>query len=186
MKMKKIAFIASVLLLSIGVAACGNGSKDSKDSSSKAASSASSEEVVTGASISDKPEDIIHGLGPDGNWIFALTGDAKLTEDLVVSGTFYDKNDKSSDVYRKLALYTQDADKKVTGEFKLTVPKMIVESPNFKIQNGTIVGDVQVSAEGFELADSTVEGNVTFNTQELKDSAKLDTGKVTGTVEVAK
>lgn len=88
MKMKKIAFIASVLLLSIGVAACGNGSKDSKDSSSKAASSASSEEVVTGASISDKPEDIIHGLGPDGNWIFALTGDAKLTEDLVVSGTF--------------------------------------------------------------------------------------------------
>ncbi|CRH21273.1 conserved hypothetical protein [Carnobacterium maltaromaticum] len=55
-----------------------------------------------------------------------------------------------------------------------------------KSKNGTIVGDVQVSAEGFELADSTVEGNVTFDTQELKDSAKLDTGKVTGTVEVAK
>ena len=64
-----------------------------------------------------------------------------------VVGITYDSHNEL--VIKSFEEIYKDADKKVTGEFKLTVPKMIFESPNFKIQNGTIVGDVQVSAEGF-------------------------------------
>lgn len=178
---------ASLILL-VG---CGN-SEDTADKASSASSAvesaeetSSSAEVVTTASISNEPEDILAGLSADGTWIYAITDDATVSEDIVVSGTFHDKNEESGDIYRKLALYSQDEDHNVTAEFKLTAPTMTVESPNFKIQNGTFVGDVVVKAEGFELADSTVEGNVTFDSQELMDAAKLDAGTVTGETTVA-
>lgn len=79
-----------------------------------------------------------------------------MEEDLTVSGTFHDGGDESADEYRKFALYEQDDERVVTDEFTLTVPMMTVESPNFRIQNGTVDGDVYVDAEGFELKESTV------------------------------
>lgn len=168
----------------IMVAGCGN-NDNTAEKESTASSVAESTEVVSGASISSKPEDVVAGLSADGNWIFAITDDVILPEDLVVSGTFHDKDDESADVYRKLALYAQDADHKVTAEYTLTVPTMVVESPNFKVENGTVIGNIEVKAEGFTLANSTVEGNVTFDSQELMDSAKLDEGTVTGETAIA-
>ena len=87
------------------------------------------------------------------------------------------------DLYRKLALYTQDEDRNVLDTFTLTVPKMTVESPNFKIQNGTVKGDVVVEANGFSLApDTTIDGNLYFASEEFQKSAVIE-GTVTGNKE---
>ncbi|MGB3161323.1 MAG: polymer-forming cytoskeletal protein [Carnobacterium sp.] len=177
-----LGLCASLIIL---VAGCGN-NEETADKESVASSTAESAEVVASASISSKPEDLVMGLSEEGGWIFAATDDITLTEDLVVAGTFYDKDDKSADIYRKLALYAQDEDRKVTAEYTLTVPTIIVESPNFKIENGTVVGDIVVKAEGFTLANSTVEGNVTFDSQELMDASTFDGETITGETTVAK
>lgn len=169
---------ASFILLAAG---CGS---DDTATESETTSSESAE-VVTTASISSNPEDVVKGLSADGTWIFAVTDNVTVDEDLTVAGTFHDGGEDSGDVYRKLALYAQDEDRNITDEYTLTAPTMTVESPNFRIQNGTFVGNVVVKAEGFELADSTIEGNVTFDSQELMDSAKLDEGTVTGEITVA-
>lgn len=191
---KKRGLFLGVCASLIILAGCGNNDEVAEDASSAsstvesaemASSTTESAEVVTTASISNDPEDIITGLSAEGAWIHAITDDVTLTEDILVSGTFYDSGEESGDVYRKLALYAQDEDRNVTDEFTLTAPMMTVESPNFRIQNGTFVGDVVVSAEGFELADSTIEGNVTFDSQELMDSAKLEEGTITGETTVA-
>ena len=189
---KKRGLFLGVCASLIILAGCGNNEDTADKASSSVASSevassvAESTEVVTTASISNDPADVVAGLSADGTWIYAITDDVVVPEDIIVSGTFYDKNDESGDIYRKLALYSQDEDRNVTAEFTLEAPKMIVESPNFKIQNGTFIGDVVVKAEGFQLADSKVEGNVTFDSQELMDSAVLDAGTVTGETTVAK
>ena len=189
---KKRGLFLGVCASLIILAGCGNNEDTADKASSSVASSevassvAESTEVVTTASISNDPADVVAGLCADGTWIYAITEDVVVPEDIIVSGTFYDKNDESGDIYRKLALYSQDEDHKVTAEFTLEAPTMTVESPNFKIQNGTFIGDVVVKAEGFQLADSKVEGNVTFDSQELMDSAVLDAGTVTGETTVAK
>lgn len=182
---KRGLFLGLCASLVILVAGCGS-NDDTADKESKASSVSESTEVVAGASISSKPEDLVMGLSEDGGWIFAATDDITLSEDLVVAGTFYDKDDKSADVYRKLALYAQDEERTVTDEYKLTVPTIIVESPNFKIENGTVIGDIVVKAEGFTLANSTVEGNVTFDSQELMDASNFDGETITGETSVAK
>lgn len=170
---------ASFIILAAG---CGN---DEETTESESSAAEESTEVVTTASISNNPADVVAGLSQNGTWIYAITDDVTVEEEIVVAGTFHDGGEDSGDVYRKLALYAQDDDRNVTDEFTLTAPKMTVESPNFRIQNGTFVGDVEVKAEGFELAESTIEGNVTFESQELMDSAKMDEGTVNGEVTVA-
>lgn len=142
---------------------------------------------VTSASPTKENSDpavMAKSLSENGTWIFSVLSDVTSTEELVVSGTFHDKNDETKKVYRKLALYAQDAEHNVTEQYTLTVPKITVNSPAFRIQNGTVKGDIYVNAEGFELAGTTIDGNVYFATQAFMDSAILDTGTVTGTVSV--
>ncbi len=149
-------------------------------------------DVVTAPSIkeSSDPAKIAKGLSADGTWIFAVLSDVKLADPLKVDGFYYSKDDPkakefpASSVYRKLALYAQDADHNVTANYTLTVPKINVTSPNFRIQNGKVVGDIYVNAVGFELSGTTVEGNVYFASQSQMDYAKLEKGKVTGKVAV--
>jgi len=147
-------------------------------------------EVVTSASIVNEESAFINAISKDGTWIVAILGDLTTDKELVVEGEFHDKADSTKDIYRKLALYAQDADHKVTARYTLTAPKLTVKSPNFKIQGGTFKGDVYVEANGFNVTDATVDGNVYFATQEFKDSAVINTeagkeGKVTGKLEVA-
>ncbi len=139
-------------------------------------------DAVTTPSITGDKEEVAKSLSADGNWITAITNNVTLDDALTVDGTFYDKNDNTKDVYRKLALYAQDADKNVTDTYTLTVPEMTVSSENFRIQEGTVVGDITVSANGFELKNSTIDGSLTFTSEEFKSSAKLDEGTVTGEI----
>lgn len=143
-------------------------------------------DVVTTASIVDNGQAVIDGLSANGTWIVATLNDITIDQEIIVEGLFYDKDDTTADIYRKLGLYTQDENRNIIDSFKLTAPKMTVRSENFKIQGGTFVGDVYVEANGFNVGKAaTVEGNVYFATQEYMDSAIVDeSGKVTGTQEV--
>lgn len=128
-------------------------------------------DAVTTASIVDNGKALIKALGPDGTWIACTLKDLVLTEDLIVEGSFNNKDLPA----RAIALYTADANRKITAQFKLTAPKMIIRSENTKIQGGTFVGDIYIEAKGFQIGpDATVEGNLYFENQAYMDSFILD------------
>ncbi|ALS02475.1 hypothetical protein ATZ33_14135 [Enterococcus silesiacus] len=186
---KKLITLGTLAATVLVLGACNSDNKASKDSSSDSkteTSMSSSVDAVSGASISDKPEVIEKALSKDGNWIVAATADLTFDKDVTVSGEFHDKGEKSGDIYRKLALYAQDSDKKVTAEYTVTVPQLIVETENFNIVNGTVKGDILVKANGFVLNGTKVDGKVTFEKEEYKTSATLDKegAEVTGDVTV--
>ena len=178
MKMSKV--LTTVLTATAALVLLSACSSDKKTDSS-------STEVVSGASISAKPEELEMALSDKGNWIVAATDNVTFDKEVTVAGTFHDKGKDSNDVYRKLALYSQDDNKKVTAEYEITVPKLIVSSENFNIVHGTVKGDIEVKANGFTLNGTKVNGNITFDKQEYKDSADLekDGATVTGEVTVA-
>lgn len=176
-----------IVILSVGMlAGCLNSSAPESEDSATPATPEAPADTDTATSASPKessdPAALAKGLSADGYWIFAVLGDVTVSETLNVDGEFHDKDDPAAAVYRKLALYAQDENRNVTARYTLTVPQMVVTSPNFRIQEGTVKGDIQVNADGFELVGSTIEGNVTFETQAQMDSAKLTEGTVTGTV----
>lgn len=167
--MKKIMYIALILVISMTVSAFANG--DGEESM----------DAMTTASIVTSPDAFAAALGEDGTWIAAALNDITIKGDLVVEGAFM-KDDKP---YRKLALYTQDDDHKVIDSFILTADNLIVRSEHTRIQNSTFVGDVMVEAKDFELKGSKVEGNVYFESKELMDSFIIDdASSVSGTVGV--
>lgn len=139
-------------------------------------------DTVTTPSITGDSALVAKSLSSDGNWITAVTNDITLDTDLIIDGTFYNKNNADEGIFRKLALYTQDADRNVTGTFTLTAPSITISSENFRIQEGTVKGDVTVDTNGFELKNATIQGNLTFTKDEYKQSAEITEGTVTGQV----
>ncbi len=190
--MKKTMSILLALLLAMTLfVACGQEEETpAEDTTTEDAGTESGTEevdVVTTASIVDNGQAVVDGLSADGTWIVATLNDTETDQDIIVEGLFYDKDDESSDIYRKLGLYTQDADHNILEQFTLTAPKMVVRSENFKIQGGTFIGDVYVEANGFNVGKAaTVDGNIYFASQEYMDTFVVDeTAEVTGTQEVA-
>lgn len=145
-------------------------------------------DAVTTASLVDNETAFEEGISKDGKWIIATLKDLTFDKELVLDGEFKNgkKNDDGTDaIQRKIALYTQDADKKVTARFSLTAPKLTIKSPNARIQGGTFVGDVYVEANNFSIVDAKVEGNVYFASEEFKSTFKLEKeGTVSGATEV--
>lgn len=174
-------------LVVMGIAAAvlaGCGDNNNNNNSASNASNAPAADATTTASIVNQADPLISALSDKGNWIVAILNDMNVDKEIVVSGEFHDKGDSANAIYRKLALYSQDEDHNITATYTLTVPKMTVQSENFKIQGGTVKGDVYVEANGFTLDKTgTVDGNLYFKSDDLKSSAVLD-GKVTGSTEV--
>ncbi|MBU3143371.1 hypothetical protein [Clostridium sp. CF012] len=147
-------------------------------------------DVVTTASLVNTEAAFENAISSKGTWIIATLKDLTIEKDLVVDGEF--KNGKKDDsgkevIQRKIGLYTQDADRKVTARFTLTAPKLTFKSPMGSIEHGTFKGDLYVSASNFQLKDAIVEGNVYFTTDEAKSTFKMDaTSKVTGVQELKK
>lgn len=143
-------------------------------------------DVVATASIVDNEAAFEKAISKDGKWIIATTKNLTFTKPLVLEGLFENgKKDANGNpiIQRKIALYTQDADKNVLERFTLTAPKLTILSPNARIQSGTFRGDVYVSAPNFQLVNAVIEGNVYFTTQEAKDTfnkAAGSSGYVTG------
>lgn len=194
MKSKKVVSLLATLLVAGGLlAACSSDkTSDSSSASSAAATSestaaSSAAEVTSTASVSDDSDVLAKALSADGNWIIAATADVTFDSDVTVSGEFHNKGDEKEDIYRKLALYAQDDNRNVTAEYTMTVPTLTVESENFNIVHGTVKGNIVVKANGFVLDGAKVEGNITFEKAEYKDSAKLDEegATVSGDVTVA-
>ena len=109
MKMSKVLTTVLTATSVVSLSACSSDKTDSSSSSKETANS--STEVVSGASISAKPEELEMALSDKGNWIVATTDNVTFDNEVTVVGTFHDGKD-SNDVYRKLALYSQDDNKK--------------------------------------------------------------------------
>jgi hypothetical protein len=147
-------------------------------------------DVQTSASIVNDEAAFKKAMSSTGTWIIATLKDLTFTEDIALEGEF--KNGKKDEagkdiVQRKIALYTQDENRKVTNRFTLTAPKLTVTSPEGSIQHGTFKGDLYISARNFKLVDATVDGNIYFTTDEAKATFAMDeTSKVTGKQELRK
>lgn len=159
--MKKLIVLLTVGLMLVGCSTDTGKTPDETD-------------TKTVASITDNSDILKESLSDKGNWITAITADVTLDSDLNVEGTFHDKGDDKNDVYRKLALHTQDDSFNIIDNFTLTTPKLVVKSENFTVFHGTIKGDVEVHADGFSLVGTTVEGNVIFASEANQESANLD------------
>ncbi|NGZ75170.1 hypothetical protein GYN08_07555 [Saccharibacillus sp. VR-M41] len=134
-------------------------------------------DAQTSPSIVNDQDAFLNAISAKGTWIIAVLNDMTIDQDLVLDGQFENKGEPA----RKIALYSQDADRNVTARYTLTAPKMTVNSENARIQGGTFKGDVYVTANGFQVVDGTVDGNLYFSTQEQLDAFKLEDGaKVTG------
>lgn len=186
MKLKIVVFsmITSISLL----AGCAR--QPAPNTQATTTQTATKPDAVSAASITDDPAVFAEAMGKNGTWIICATKDITIDKDLVLEGTFTNgkKDDKGADIIqRKIALYTQDADRKVTNRFTLTAPKLTVTSPNASIQHGTFKGDLYVSVKDFQLVDAIIEGNVYFSSDEVKNTFKMDdASKITGKQEVKK
>lgn len=188
--MKFKVLLASALVAGL-LAGCGADDQAAEDKTTDKAPAETTEtetktetDAVTTASIVDNADALVKAASAEGTWIFAILNDITMDEELVVAGEFHDKDDPAAAIYRKFAPYTQDEDRNVLERFTLTVPKLTVQSENFKIQAGSVKGDVYVEANGFTLTeDATIDGNIYYVSEDVKATAVIE-GKVTGAQEV--
>lgn len=151
-----------------------------------------STDTVASASVVDNMDGFQKAISKDGTWIIAITKDLTTDKPLVVDGDFKNKKKDpktNEDLYqRKIALYTQDANHKVTARFTLTAPSITFNSIFGSLEHGTFKGDVYVSGKNFKLVDQTIDGNLYFmNEDAQKTFQKMDaTSKVTGKIELKK
>lgn len=141
--------------------------------------------VTTSASIVDNEAAFEKAIGSSGTWLIAPLKDLTFDKELVLDGEF--KNGKKDDagkdiIQRKLALYTQDDKRNVTGRFTVTAPKLTINSPNAGLWYGTFKGDIYVNAKNFTLYSATVDGNIYFTTDEAKNTFKNDETKGASTI----
>ena len=186
----RILLLTFILIMSIFTGCAQKPAKNQVPNPPQTTPPVTTPDVVTSASIVDNEKAFKEAISNKGTWIIATLKDLTFNEELVLDGEF--KNGKKDDagkdiIQRKIALYTQDENFKVTNRFKLTAPKLTINSPNARIQSGTFKGDVYVSAENFQLVDATVDGNVYFATDKAKSTFIMDkTSKVTGKQELKK
>ena len=189
--MKKKSLILALVLGVALLVGCSNNTKNGTTTENKenvTTNDSNKTDVVSSASLASDEETLQKALKD--SWIVLLKNDITTSKDIVIEGDFTkpDKNDSSKMVPagRTLALY-ENGENNTTNAFTLTTPKITVKSKDTKIEGGTIIGDVYVEADGFELERTKVEGNVYFSKQEYKDTFKIDDkSTVTGVQEVKK
>lgn len=145
-------------------------------------------DVVSSASLASDEATLQKALKE--SWIVLMKNDITTDKEIVVEGDFTKPDDDNSNKMvpagRTLALYENGEDNK-TKSYTLTAPKLTIKSKDTKVEGGTIVGDIYVEANGFELENTKVEGNIYFSKQEYKDSFEMDDkSTVTGVQEVKK
>lgn len=139
-------------------------------------------DAIASASVVTDEVNFEKAISKHGKWIICLEDDITTDKELVLEGNFLNKRYA---VQRKIALYTQDDKKTVTGEFTLKAPKLTIKSPNARLQNGTFVGDIYVEAPQFQLVGTKVEGNIYFLNEEVKSTFKMDEkSSVSGVLEI--
>lgn len=185
--------IALVSLLAVG---CSSTPADDTTTEAVTTEVASTEvtsteaDVITTASIVDSAAAFESAVGSEGTWIIAIINDLVVENPLVLDGDFENGKqdaDGKAILQRKIALYSQDADRNITARYTLTAPSLTINSVNASIQHGTFVGDLYVSGLNFQLVDATIEGNIYFTSEEAKSTFTLDEdSSVTGVQEIKK
>lgn len=196
MKKKLILLTALTFVVSAIMIGCSNNEPvqktDSPDTSTvEPAKNETAEEekeaadVVSSASQAPDEKTFEDRISKDGNFIIITSKDLTFENDLTVDGTFTKKDKDGNEVAaRSLALAAYGKDNSVI-RYTVTVPRIIINSENTLLEYGIIKGDVYVQAPGFKTKDATVDGNLYFATQELKDAfCADDLTKITGNVEV--
>ena len=140
--------------------------------------------AINANSIVSTPITFEKAISSKGTRIITITKNLTIDKDLIVDGKYSNDKKNASGKYigeRKINLYRQDKDKKITAKLSLTVPKLTINSPQTNIEHGTFKGNIYVSSRNFHLIDATVKGNVCFTTNEAKHTFRMDTkSKVTG------
>jgi hypothetical protein len=141
-------------------------------------------DVVASASVNLTTEkDLQKSLGEKGTWITTLGSDVAVTNDLVWTGDI--RKEGATAPGKKLGLYYHSSPN-IGGElqFTLKVPTLIVASENANLAYGTLDGNVDVQAKGFNLTYCTITGNLRFMTQEQYNTAKFNDVVIKGDVYV--
>lgn len=187
-----------VLVLFLGVALLGGCSNNDmtndttnngttvEDNGNTSEDNSGETDVVSSASLASNEETLQKALKD--SWIVLLKNDITASNEIVIEGDFTkpDSNDSNKMIPagRTIALY-DNGDNNTTKSYTLKTPKIIVKSKDTKIKGGTVIGDIYVETDGFELENAKVEGNIYFSKQEYKDSFKMDNkSTVTGVQEV--
>ncbi len=128
-------------------------------------------DAVSSASLAVDEASFKQKISADGNWIILSAKDFNFTEDLIVEGAF----DK-----RSVALADNDM-----KEYTLVVPSLVIKSVDTLLEYGTVKGDVYVEASGFTTKETTIDGNLFFATEELKEAfIPDDLTEIIGGIEV--
>ena len=185
MRRIQIAGLGIALITALALTGCGNDKSTAADTeaaeSTQTMQSSESTDTVSAASTVNTPDGFVKAAGVDGTWIIIATEDIAVNEDIVIEGEFTHRDE----IYRKLALYAQDADRNVTARYTLTAPRLTVRSENTRLQGGTFVGDVYVEANKFHIYDGTVDGDIYFASEEYQASFSLqEGGEVTGELQL--
>ena len=178
MKYRKIVLI-TFIVISLLLFGCAN------ETPEEAPGEDTEEDAESTASIVDGEAAFREAIRESGTWIIITTSDLNFRRDLVVEGEFWDNDDESRELYRKIALYAQDEDRNVSERYTVTAPLMYIKSPNTNIQGGTFEGDLYIEADGFTITDATIDGNVYFANEEYQSTFDLnDDGEITGDIEI--
>lgn len=170
-------------LMAAAVIFTGCGSKG--DNNDKNNNDDKNSDVVTSASVATDAESLKAAMGEDGTWIIISQQDLKVDEELVLEGEVA-KEEGGEYQGRKLALYDQDENRKITDSYTLTVPKLTIKADKTTLKGGVIVGDLYVEAKDVTLDNMKIEGNVYFASEEVETSFTLTESEVTGNQEVQK
>lgn len=177
--MKIKATVLSLVFATALLAGCGAKQQATQTPADKPADS------VTTASIVNENAAFEKALTADGgHYVIATLKDLTFDKELVVNGDFKTgkKDDKGNlikdangneQTQRKIALYTQDENKKVTGKFTLTAPKITFNSNYGSLEHGTFKGDLYIAGKNFKLVNQKIDGNIYFLNQEAKDTFKI-------------
>lgn len=168
---RAIVLILIITLAGFVFIGCGGGEQEAEETAEESAAvdATSRPTEMTASNASNLQE----AVGPEGSWIILFNGDLTADQEIVISGEVYEEEGAEAP-RRKLALYAQDADRNVTARYTLTVPRLIVQHVNTRVQSGEIAGNVFVEAEGFELTGGgTINGNLYFASEELRESANI-------------
>lgn len=182
----KLMVLSLTMVVGVSIlAGCAN--KTAAPAAAKPATTAAAKsDTVTGASQAIDEAAFEQKIGKDNkNYMIIANKDMTFTKDLIVeSGVKKDKDGKETP-NRSIGLATETADNKVDKRFTLTVPNLVFNGENGKVEYGIVKGDVYVQAKGFTLKDATINGNLYFANDDLKNAFKLDaTTKITGKTEV--
>ena len=174
--MKNKALLLAILMI-VSIVLMAGCSAVTPAATTAAPTTAKPTDAVAGASYAKDEATFAKGISTTGEWIIYTTADLTVSKAMVLEGSFVNgkKDTAGKDItQRKIALYTQDADRKVTARFTLTIPSLTIKSPMASIQHGMVKGDIIVDVNDFQLIDCKVTGNVYFTKAEYKTSFKMD------------